>query len=87
MCQSREHDLHFHLLANGNVRCGAKYILQVSGKVGKSRQLEQITLLSAKVPNTEKKTHLVVPSMLVQERDDGFNVVLLDNVQDLRAFD
>lgn len=29
----------------------------------------------------------MVPSMLVQERDDGFNVVLLDNVQNLRAFD
>ena len=29
----------------------------------------------------------MVPSMLVQERDDGFDVVLLDNVQYLRAFD
>lgn len=28
----------------------------------------------------------MVPSMLVQERDDGFNVVLLDDVQNLRAF-
>lgn len=30
--------------------------------------------------------HLVVPSMLVEERDDGFDVVLLDDVQNLGAF-
>lgn len=33
------------------------------------------------------RTNLVVPSMLVQEGDDGFNVVLLDNIQNLRTFD
>jgi len=30
--------------------------------------------------------NLVVPSVLVQERDDGFNVVFLDDVQNFRAF-
>lgn len=28
----------------------------------------------------------MVPSMFVQERDDGFDVVLLDDVQNLGAF-
>ncbi len=28
----------------------------------------------------------MVPSMLVQEGDDGLDVVLLDDVQNLRAF-
>lgn len=31
-------------------------------------------------------TNLVVPSMLVQERDDGLDVILLNDVQNLRAF-
>lgn len=30
--------------------------------------------------------HLVVPSMLVKEGDDGLDVVLLDDVQNLGAF-
>jgi hypothetical protein len=31
------------------------------------------------------RTNLVVPPMLVQEGDDGLNVVLLDDVQDFRT--
>ena len=52
--------------------------------------LEPIDLLPANVTFPpcswqREKTNLVVPSMLVQERDDGFDVVLLDDVQNLRA--
>lgn len=34
----------------------------------------------------KKNTNLVVSSMFIQERDDGFNMVLLDDVQNLGAF-
>lgn len=35
----------------------------------------------------DANTHLVVPSVLVEERDDGFDVVLLDDVENLGALD
>lgn len=42
--------------------------------------------LHAGTPTEKKKANLVVSSMFIQERDDGFYMVLLNDVQNLRAF-
>lgn len=43
--------------------------------------------LQKKRTPADANTHLVVPSVLVEERDDGFDVVLLDDVENLGALD
>lgn len=50
------------------------------------RACEQIHLQSAKATEKKKKANLVVSSMFIQERDDGFYMVLLNDVQNLGAF-